>query len=133
MADKERADRLEQSSVDAAIEGLKALLILNGGACLALLTFLASAISDTEASQTYAPLINGMMKSLVAFSVGAGLSVLTTLFAYLANQAYAAHLRYGRDSWGTGERWNLTAIACALFSLVCFFTGVGLIWLAAPV
>lgn len=132
MNDNERADRLEQSSVEAAIEGLKALLILNGGACLAVLTFLATAISDTEASQAYAALIKGMMRSLVAFSVGAGLSVLTTLFAYLANQAYAAHLRYGRDSWGTGERWNFTAIASAILSLFCFFIGVALIWRAAP-
>ncbi|MBY5360575.1 hypothetical protein HFO97_11440 [Rhizobium leguminosarum] len=130
MEDKERAERLEQSSIDAAVQGLKALLLLNGGACLAILTFLSAVFARTEPADVL--LKRGLMQSLIAFAIGAGLAVFTSFFAYLANQAYAAHLRYGRDSWGSGERRNLAGIICVLVSLICFFIGVGLVLLSAP-
>ncbi|QPB21160.1 hypothetical protein [Rhizobium sp. 007] len=133
MSDEDRVGRLEGASIEAAQEGLKALLILNGGACIALLGFVATTISQPEASATYRPLIRGMMKSLVSFSVGAGLSVLTSMFAYLTNQAYVAALE-GPDkySWAAGQWWNNVAVMTALLSLVAFFVGVSLIWQSAP-
>jgi hypothetical protein len=48
MTELERAAMLERASIDAGKEGLKALLILNGGACVALLTFLSSSIGKQD-------------------------------------------------------------------------------------
>ncbi len=121
-ARNDRHARLEQASIDAAHEGLKALLLLNGGASIAVLGFLATTLKDaTEGG--FQALIAGMLDSLVWFAVGSGLAVFTSFCAYLSNQAYATSLLQPQVSWLRGTVWNRVGLAAALSSLGAFAYG----------
>jgi hypothetical protein len=131
MSNEKRADDLEKASIDASVEGLKALLILNGGACISLLAFLSSTMGKEGMSSTQERFVTGATYALVFFSIGAGLAVVTCIFAYLANQAYSSHLRWRENyprHWAYGLAWNRAGIATTLLSLVLFFYGVYTIW-----
>ncbi|MEM5471365.1 hypothetical protein WNZ14_06470 [Hoeflea sp. AS60] len=130
----ERVSRLESASVDAASQGIKALLILNGGASVALLGFIANVFSlDMDPERTR--LFDAAVSSLVFFAVGAGISVVIHLVSYLANRSYVGALyqknedAYDSD-WKRAGRWNSVAIILALISLASFGAGVYAIWLA---
>ncbi|KAB2798964.1 hypothetical protein F9L06_10190 [Brucella anthropi] len=130
--DKERADALEKASTDAATEGIKALLILNGGACLALLIFMSAVMASSGISPTKAKFTAAASISLPFFAIAAGLSVVTCLFAYKANQAYASNLRYPEsypDHWAIGQRFNRWGVWIAISSLVLFFSGICAFWI----
>ncbi|CAN0653118.1 conserved membrane protein of unknown function [Nitratireductor aquimarinus] len=131
MSDEKRADDLEKASIDASVEGIKALLILNGGACIALLAFLSSTIGKAGASVSEQGFIAGAKSALIYFAVAAGLSVVTCLFAYLSNRAYSTHLRSRTEfpkHWTYGVRHNVVATSCACISLGLFFFGVYTVW-----
>ena len=121
-AKTDRHARLEQASIDAAHEGLKALLLLNGGASIAVLGFLATTLKDAEAGG-FQCLMSGMLDSLVWFAVGSGLAVFTSFCAYLSNQAYATSLLQPQVSWLQGTVWNRVGLAAALLSLGAFAYG----------
>ncbi|MCV9909927.1 hypothetical protein OIV19_20210 [Brucella sp. HL-2] len=130
--DKERADTLEKSSTDAATEGIKALLLLNGGACIALLAFLSAVMASNGMSPTKAKFIAAASISLPFFAIAAGLSVVTCVLAYLTNQAYSSKLRNPikyPDHWEKGERFNDWGVRLAALSLLLFFLGILMFWL----
>lgn len=131
MSDEKRADALEKASIDASVEGLKALLILNGGACISLLAFLSSTMGKEQMSRIESQFVAGARGALVFFSIGAGLAVLTCLFAYLANQSYSSHLRWReeyRRHWSYGKAWNKAGVATTLLSIGLFFYGIYTVW-----
>lgn len=134
MSDIARADALEKASIDASVEGLRALLLLNGGACIALLAFLSATMGKEHPIAKEAAFVDGATKALVFFSIGAGLSVVTCVFAYLANQAYSAHMRdriaFPRH-WTFGHVWTRLGLLSTAVSLGMFFWGVYTIWCSA--
>ncbi len=127
MSDEARADALEKASIDASVEGLKALLLLNGGACIALLAFLSATMGKEHTIQKEAAFVAGATDALAFFAGGALLAVITCVFAYLANQAYSSHLRdrkYYPRHWGYGTAWTRAALGTTLLSLIGFGWGV---------
>lgn len=132
MTELERAAMIERASIDAGREGLKALLLLNGGACLALLSFLASAVGKSGLRGMELGLLTGATSALILFAIGAGLAVLTCLLSYVTNQFLSYHLRTGGVS-KTPLRLSKCANRLGLFastaSLLSFFVGVFAIWL----
>jgi hypothetical protein len=128
---KQRHARLEQASIDSAHEGLKALLLINGGACVAVLGFLATTLKDAKTGG-FEPLIVGMLSSLLWFSAGAGLAVLTALFSYFTNQAYATSLIDPKVKWRRGEVLNWMAVSAAVLSLCAFAYGIYMIAVTVP-
>lgn len=131
MTNDERADSLEKASIDASVEGLKALLLLNGGACISLLAFLASVMARDELNMAQAKFIVGAKEALVYFAIAAGLSVVTCVFAYLSNQAYSSHLRWREQyprHWVYGTLHNWAGLVSTFTSLGLFFYGVYTIW-----
>ncbi len=131
MPDEKRADDLEKASLDASVQGMKALLIINGGACIALLAFLSSTMGKRDVSQSEQVFVAGATSALIFFAIATGLSVVTCLFSYLANRAYSSHLRSRTkypNHWTRGDRFTLAAITCACFSLGLFFFGVYTVW-----
>lgn len=127
----ERFHALEAASIEASNAGLKALLLLNGGAAVALLAFLANTFSadmDTDRARFF----QAAVSSLVFFASGAGLSVLVSVFAYLTNQSYAGALFLKGEehdrAWRRATVLNNTGLALALCSLAAFFGGVFKMW-----
>lgn len=132
---RERANRLEGASVDAANEGLKALLLINGGACVAILGFLASTMGKSNLGWSETMMIRTAARSLLWFSAGAGLAVATSVFAYLCNREYSKFLRNpvaNPKAWMVGGRLNSIGIILALASLGSFFCGAMKIGLSIP-
>jgi hypothetical protein len=134
MTDDARAESLEKASIDASVEGLKALLLLNGGACIALLAFLSATMGKEHTIAKEAAFVDGATAALVFFSIGAGLSVVTCVFAYLANQAYSTHMRdrsaFPRH-WTYGTVWTRFGLLSTMVALGMFFWGVYTIWRSA--
>lgn len=131
MTDEARADALEKASIDASIEGLKALLILNGGASISLLAFLSTTMGKEHPIAKEAAFVSGATEALVFFSIGAGLAVVTCVLAYLANQAYSSHIRNREEyprHWGYGTAWTRAGLISTIGSLGLFFYGVYTIW-----
>tara|TARA_R110000868_G_scaffold69444_4_gene204458 strand:- start:285 stop:764 length:480 start_codon:yes stop_codon:yes gene_type:complete len=134
-----RAEALENASIEAGNLALKALLILNGGASIAVLGFLSSVYSSeldfTEKANAMLPFVSALQK----FAIGAGLAVFASAIAYLANSFYArALMDYGRSfewpylsegeesksNWKWGVRFNNVVIVAALGSIAMFVWGV---------
>jgi hypothetical protein len=124
---RERANKLEEASVNAASEGLKALLLLNGSACIALLGFLASTMGKNNLHWGETQFVVAATRSLGYFAWGAGASVLTSVFSYLSNQQYSSHLRNPskyKHGWVAGDWLVRGGLVCVAASLVLFGLGV---------
>ncbi|MDQ0421996.1 hypothetical protein J2045_003040 [Peteryoungia aggregata LMG 23059] len=132
MSQDDRIARLEAASLEAATNGLKALLLLNGGASIAILAFLAQALGKDGVASEYSLLVQEMVRSLALFAAGAGVAVLAMFFAYYSNQSYAASLMAPEKvGWKRGALLNVGGGAIAAISLVLFWVGVYRIWVAA--
>jgi len=120
-----RAEALEGAAIDAGAQAMKALLLINGGAWVAILGFLASTISDPM-SQNKARLTYAFVHSLVWFGGGAGLAVGASCLAYLCNSFYARGLidLSSKWDWQMGRYTNWAAIAFGLASLAVFWVGL---------
>ncbi|MBB3389162.1 hypothetical protein FHT82_001885 [Rhizobium sp. BK275] len=133
MEQAERFRALEGAAMEAAGQGLKALLLLNGGACVALLAFVAGTATSSSLQKEFIPLVTVTAHSLIWFASGAGFAVFACILAYLTNQAYANHLITPEKSkWRTGTWFNVAGLFTAFISLGCFAVGVGAIALALP-
>jgi hypothetical protein len=107
--------------VKYAVDAIKALLVINGAAAVAMLTF----IGNTKLQS--GPLIVAM----ACFAIGASMGVFTQLFAYLTQLHYgnasqhpssdAAH----QKKWATAVRWHNATYFGAGIALLLFVTGVG--------
>ena len=125
MNSEERFNVLESAAIDAAAQGLKALLLLNGGACVALLAFVGGLATSEHVRPEFAPLVPAATQALIWFASGSGVAVLTCFFAYWTNQAYAnALFDSQRYSWKRGARLNIAGSVAAVVSLLCFGKGV---------
>lgn len=115
-----RANWMENAAVEAGNNALKALLLLNGGACIALLGFLSSTFSDMvdsntalqssvttawnlllgfENSSEREKLVTDIVAALSYFAWGAGFSVFGASVAYLTNSCYARGLYAMKRQW----------------------------------
>ena len=106
--------------IDAVIRfaeiGIRSLLILNGGAALALLSFASSASSRNE------PVT--FKTSLCAFGAGAALSVLTAGLSYAAQSAYNREARRPVPDQFIGGWLRNIAFVCGLIALGAFVVGM---------
>jgi hypothetical protein len=129
----ERFTTLEAAAIDASTQGLKSLLILNGGACVALLGFIASLATSEHLRPEFEPVVSVTAKSLVYFAIGAGLTTVAWILAYLSNQRYAnAALDPRKVTWSWGVNANRLGLLVAFLSLAAFTTGVIEIAMALP-
>lgn len=112
----ERAWHWEQGT-KYAIEAMKALLAINGGAAVALL---ALAGNIGKAAGNPASLASHLGNSLISFGAGA-------LFAALAFvAAYLTQLQYGRggENFRPASRWHFVSYALVVLSVSAFVCGL---------
>lgn len=139
----DRQDERFESQIDAAIESghhaVKAALILNGGACVALLAFLANTMSKAPEGGDVGRLLALMIDSLSFFAAGAllaavtaGLGYLTNLFAGESAASRSKHFEppFIRDTTAS-KRWGgayaafaIATIATAVLSYAAFAAGL---------
>ncbi len=93
---------------------VQALLLLNGAAALAMLTFIGNFSKDANLRSV----LLGLSNPLAFFADGAALAVLTAIFAYLSQVSWAD----GSSLWGATLR--LFAMVLALGSLLMFVGGI---------
>jgi type 1 fimbriae regulatory protein FimB/type 1 fimbriae regulatory protein FimE len=108
-----------------SLEAMKALLLLNGGGAIALLTFIGnSKISIGESHQ----IVEAVSRSLISFGFGVVCAVLIYVTAYetnlqYGNQAleYEAHFRISSRS---AVRWHWATRVLLLLAVVGFIVGI---------
>ncbi len=103
-----------QSARTYAGQVVQALLLLNGAAALAILTFIGTFSKDANFKGSLAYLSD----PLSSFSYGAAFAVLTAIFAYLSQATWADK----KEIWG--DTLRIFAVAFALGSLLLFVGGV---------
>lgn len=121
-----RAETLEGAAIESGNQALKALLLLNGGACVAILGFLASTLTNANSQGDGAKLTYAFVHSLSWFGSGAGFAVGASCLAYLCNSAYANGLAdvESRWKWRLGQIFNWLAVLSGLLSLSGFWFGL---------
>lgn len=132
LNDKERFLALEAAAMDGSSQGLKALLLLNGGACVSLLTFVGALATSEHLRPEFVNLVQATTRSLIWFGIGSGLAVFAYFFAYWSNQSYANSIVEDGEGWWQGTTMNVVAAIVALSSLACFGRGLLLIALSMP-
>ncbi|MDO8288768.1 MAG: hypothetical protein Q7T44_06070 [Parvibaculum sp.] len=134
-----RAESMEKASIESANLALKSLLLLNGGACIALLGFLASVFSSDAQYADKVSALQPFISALIKFTWGAAFAVLATAVAYFVNSYYARGLMaYDKSfewpyvksndqadrEWRIGSRLNLAAVLVAAVSMGMFVWGI---------
>lgn len=119
-----------EQAVANANATLRSLLLINGGAAVALLAFIGSLISANAVQ--LAPSIDLLTAPLMWFAWGVAASVLGMAFAYLTNYSIAGHAfaLYGQEA-ASARRWlrsaltfQVLAVLVAIASLACFVLGI---------
>jgi hypothetical protein len=102
-----------------AIEGIKLLFVLNGAACVSILTFIGNVRTGSGL----------LIWSMVSFGMGAAMTAPTMIFAYLT-QLYYGNASIGEENdpgvWRGAVRCHYTAYIFMALSLLFFLAGVGL-------
>jgi hypothetical protein len=134
-----RAEYMETAAIDCANQALKALFLLNGGGCLALLTFLGATFAAPDLTPDKAGVLAAIIHSLTKFGLGAGLAVAASCLAYLTNSAYSGALlaaekepMLGQRQWRRGKALRWGTMIVATVSLVFFFAGIWSIYRSLP-
>ena len=102
-----------------ALEGVKLLFILNGAACVSILTFIGH-------MRTGSGLLVG---SLIAFALGAANTIPAMIFAYLTQLHYGSAAfgpQYSVGTWRRAVKLHHWAYTFAGLGLLCFLAGVAL-------
>lgn len=126
MADNPLQTRREnqlEAATKSAETVLRSLLILNGGASVALLSLLAAISTNREADRLQA-IIASLIPALQGFAVGAGLAVLAAGFGYIANYSYAESVGYRHGGWHwSAVTAHVFGVVAAIGSLAAFAYG----------
>ena len=119
-----------EQAVANANATLRSLLLINGGAAVALLAFIGSLISSDEVQ--LAPSIDMLTAPLMWFAWGVSASVLGMAFAYITNYSISGHaFALYREDPKAEKKWlriaipfQVAAILVAIASLSCFVLGI---------
>ncbi len=114
----EHAGRMEmfRSALEAGQTALQSLILINGGAAVALLAFLGNILTK-DGPRSFKLSVSTLNVAMLTFVIGVGLAGAAGAFRYLTQFA-------GASGWiKTGRTLNWLAIASGIASLVAFFVG----------
>jgi hypothetical protein len=135
----ERFATLEKAAIESANQAIRALLLLNGGASIALLGFLSTTFRAEMPIVQQDQLTAAILVALRDFGIGAGLAVTLATMAYIINSLYSgAMIDYSRHwehphlrptpaserKWRFGTILSWLAVLLGFGSLGCFFGGL---------
>jgi hypothetical protein len=132
----EYSQKLTEAAINNGNAAIRIILLINGGAALALLAFVGSLISSDG---SFASKLPALTTPLLWFAGGAALCAVTMVFAYLTNTFYACGSRsmprrYDHpfvfntpqsDRWYWWAKWcQYLAFAVTIFALVFYIVGM---------
>jgi uncharacterized membrane protein YdcZ (DUF606 family) len=112
-----------QRAVDSANHAIRGLFLINGGAAVATLGFIASIIPNAEESKIAAIALNRALNSLVFFGVGTLCAAFLAVIAYWVNRLDFELLA---RSWEKLTRWYWIAYTLAVIFLLGSFASFAL-------
>jgi len=121
--------RISQSTVDAGTITLRTLVLVNGGAVIAMLAFLAN-IADLDQPDIF----DGVIEALALFAFGVFAALLTAGFTYSGNYAGTMMTSAMDKIWEppfvvhtpASNRWSFISWTLLLFTVLCGITSAGL-------
>ena len=138
-SEKEFWLRTNDATINAGNLALRALLIINGGAAIALLAFIGNFAPVLPGEYAGLPKIHPSITPMMWFALGVFASVMAMVFAYCTNYLYitAADERihnfkhpYVHDTdkskmWGSiGMMTHITTVALTILSIILFIFGI---------
>jgi hypothetical protein len=120
---------MQESTIGFAQLTVKSLLILNGGAAVAIAAFVGASFKEGKPSVPFAPISS----ALLALGTGAALAVMVPALAYVAQHLFALQIEERIKSkndgcLGYGGRlFQSLAVLVAIVSMLCFVTGLRMI------
>lgn len=138
IAEKTHANQIEfakganLAAVSTGTETVKAILLINGGACVAVLAFIGSIASKVQ-------VVTDLAGSLVWFAIGAVAAVISAAFGYLTNLSLSSETNTKTHHFDApfvreteASRWHHVAgcvtrwvsICCAIVGILAFAGGV---------
>ena len=108
-----------ERGITFALEGVKAILLINGAAAVSVLTFIGNERGGSP----------WLVSALVLFACGAASAVPTMIFGYLT-QLHYGNASDGDDpdaeSWQTAQRYHFWAYGLMGVGILCFLVGMAL-------
>jgi hypothetical protein len=104
-----------KAGVDFAMTGIRALLLANGGAAVALLAFLGNVWQSPRGNVD--SLVTAVQPAMLAFVLGAGLAILTSGLSYLAQTFFTSKKKK------PGTALQVAALVSGIASLSAFGWG----------
>ncbi len=102
-----------KATINAGQNAIKSMVIINGGAAVALLAFVGNIWSNKGNLSG----IKGLSWGLLFFVIGVLLAGIVSALTYLAQRAYS------ENNSKNGNYINNICIACSSFSFICFLIG----------
>lgn len=117
----EAGANLLNAAITFAGASIKSLLLLNGGAAVAMLAFIGSAAKNIPAAASAISLAF----PLYCFGLGAASAVLVAMGAYLSQIAFYGHyVEPGKWQYIAGQIFRALAVGTAVFSISAFIKGL---------
>ena len=118
-ADNDENLEMSKATINAGQNAIKSMVVINGGAAVAMLAFIGNIWSTGKNLQG----VKGLSWGLLFFVLGVLLSGIVSALTYLSQRAYAEHNNK------TGNCINNVGICCGIFSFVCFLIGTAISFL----
>ncbi len=123
--------QVAQFASENAARALKSVLLINGGAAIALLAFIGNFVAADE--DRFADRLAELIAPVIWFAWGVALSVISMAFAYLTLYC-AANRSHSRDRvWdhpynvdtAASRRWHVGAVLTEVIATITGFTSLG--------
>ena len=117
---KEKSSDRHDTRAEIAHQGIRGLIILNGGACVALLALLQSLWSKPSNPH---PLVTWLLWSILIYALG------TLAGAAIFIPRYFTSLRYEQGNLKKAKRWERLSWGLQVLPLVLFLAGTIIVFI----
>lgn len=116
--------KANQQAVDLSNIAMRTLILVNGGAAVAMLAFIGSLVGDN--SLTSSNDIAELTTPLLWFGWGVGMAAFTMFFAYFTNYATAEHATVVDTDDAQSKRYGILKVAMHVAAMLSAFSSLAL-------